>query len=51
LEHVEILETLDRAEIATLQRLDVFVRKVFAFEKSEQLSARRCISVYWAYSE
>jgi len=44
LEHVESLETVSRAEIATLQRLDdVYMRKAFAtFEKSEQLSAR-CI--------
>jgi len=54
LEHVESLEMINRAEIATLQRLnDVYIWKMFAkrLKFDSKLSVRRCISVYWAYSE
>jgi len=54
LEHVESLETISRAEIATLQRLDdVYIRKMFAkrLNSDNKLSVRRCSSIYLAYSE
>jgi len=49
LEHIESLQTVSRAEIATLQRLDdVYIQKAFAkrLKSDSKLSVRRCISVY-----
>jgi len=49
LEHIESLQTVSKAEIATLQRLDdVYIRKAFAkrLKSDSKLSVRRCISVY-----